>query len=65
MVEERRKRISLIDSILSRFPEDVLEHLTNSQKEILKAVDKLINRMIEKMDERIARVRDIREKRKG
>jgi hypothetical protein len=64
MAEEYKRRISVIDSILSRVPQDVVEHLTNSQKEMLKAINKVIEKVIERIDERVARVKDIRERRK-
>lgn len=60
MVEKKRETLSekherFIDSILSHIPSDIVEHLGNSKKEMLLALRSLIDKAIEKIDEKIKR----------
>ena len=59
-MEKKKKSIAdlhdqLIDSILSHIPQDVVEHLGNTKKEMLLAIRSLIDHAVARIDEKVER----------
>lgn len=48
----------VMESCLAMFPKGMIEHLGNSQKEILLALRSIVDNAIERTEERISRVKE-------
>lgn len=48
----------IIENFLGMFPKDMIEHLGNSQKEILLAFRSIVDNAIERTEERISRIKE-------
>jgi len=53
-------RQNILNAILSKFPDEVIEHLGNSKKEILLAIRSMIDEEIKKTDDDVARAKEIK-----
>ncbi len=61
--EIKERLSSLIDSALANIPQDVADHLVNSQTEFLKAIRAVIDEQIATVERHHKRARDIQKKR--
>jgi hypothetical protein len=53
----QKSKTKVIDTILKQVPDDVAEHMANSEKEFLMAMRSVIDRSIDKVDEGVDKVR--------
>jgi len=53
----QKTKDKVIDTILKQVPDDVAEHMANSEKEFLLALRSVIDRSIDKVDEGVDKVR--------
>lgn len=65
--EEFRKKCkdmsqNVVSSILSKIPDDVLEHLGNSKKEVLLAIKSMIDEEIKRTDDDVKKAKDAKVK---
>jgi hypothetical protein len=57
-------RHKIVDGIYDRIPVEVVEHLGNANKEFIFAIEGVFNGFVKRIDDRIAKTKERREKSK-
>ena len=53
-------RQNILNTILSKFPDEVIEHLGNSKKEVLLAIRSMIDEEIKKTDDDVTKAKEVK-----